>query len=234
MKRITLEGGIKLAIFDLPPENFDPLTATPAELEKYGLPAMPDDPHHRERYRKVFSQLKHKLKFVEPEFRVIPRKSPAPGPSAGGGGAATGTSSNWSGSVVYPPQGESFKWVQAEWVVPNVVAPGNYCLRWVGMDGDSTSDLLLAGVQSTVGGSPLFVWWWTAAGFPELEVPSLKVSTGDRVSVILCSNQGGGVHNLDRLFREPHDRPVNILHRRFGVAPAALRQQRRMDCQRGS
>lgn len=82
MKQIMLEGGIKIVTFDPPPQNFDPLTANPAEPEKYGFPAMPDNPHHHERYQKVFRRLKHKLKFVEPIVRVSPGRTLAPGPPA--------------------------------------------------------------------------------------------------------------------------------------------------------
>ena len=187
MKRTNLEGGVTVVTYDLPPENFDPLTASPAELQKYGLPAMPDDPRHRERYQKLFRQ----LKFVEPEFRIAPRRGRAAGSAASPANNPTGTSSNWSGSVVYPPQGQSFKWIQAEWVVPNVVAPGTWCVSRVGIEGDSTDNVLSAGVQQQLGSKALFVWFLTPS-YPEFEIANISVSAGDRVSVVLCSNQGVG------------------------------------------
>jgi Peptidase A4 family len=187
MKRTTLEGGVTVLTFDPPPENFDPFIATPAELQKYGLPAIPDDPRHRERYGNVFKQ----VKFVEPEFRVAPRRGEARGVGASPAGGPVGASSNWSGAVVYPPQGESFKWIQGEWVVPNVVAPGTWCISRVCIDGDSTGNVLSAGVQQSVGGKAVFVWFWVPS-YPEFSIANISVSAGDRVSVVLCSNQGAG------------------------------------------
>jgi len=102
MKRITLEGGMNVVIFDLPPEGFDPLAASAADLEKYGFPAISSNPHYRESYKKLFSQLKRKLKFVEPTFRVVPAKTKASGPFG-----PPVTSPNWSGAVISPPQGQS-------------------------------------------------------------------------------------------------------------------------------
>jgi len=218
MKRITLEGGIKVVIFDLPPENFDPLTASAAELEKYGFPDIANDPHHRERYQKLFKQLKRKLKFVEPTFRAIPAKTKASGPFG-----TPGTSPNWSGSVISPPQGQSIKWVQGQWVVPNIVAPGSgsvyYCSSWVGIDGASASpnDILNAGVLSTIEPTLkrfIFFWLWLPTDNPG-GVTSVPVNDGDLVNVIICSTQGAGSTSAIVYF-------VNLttgLSTNFGVSP---------------
>jgi hypothetical protein len=195
MKRITLEGGIKVVIFDLPPEGFDPLAASAAELERYGFPAISNNPHYRERYQKLVGKLKHKLKFVEPTFGAIPAKTKASGPFG-----APGTSPNWSGAAISPPQGQSIQWVQAEWIVPNIVAlPGNEdspCASWVGIDGDGSSDILMAGVYSTTGpptNAFTFFWLWLpSSGVGGVPVPSVPVSAGDLVHVIICSTQGAG------------------------------------------
>jgi hypothetical protein len=197
MKRITLEGGAKVVIFDLPPENFDPLTASAAELERYGFPDIANDPHHRERYQKLFSQLKRKLKFVEPTFRAIPAKTKASGPFG-----LPGTSPNWSGSVISPPQGQSIKWVQGQWVVPNIVAPGSgsspACNSWVGIDGDRANDMLIAGVASgLMDGKKFFrlFWLWTQTtmvGVDANELTSVEVNNGDLITAVICSTQGAG------------------------------------------
>jgi hypothetical protein len=60
MAVITLEGGVKVRTFR-PPSGFDPLSASSAELERYGFPARPDDPHLLERYQRVFKRLKGKF-----------------------------------------------------------------------------------------------------------------------------------------------------------------------------
>src|SRR5271169_260622 len=114
MKKLTLEGDVEVITFAPPPKNFDPLGASASDLEKYGFPAMPDDPHQRERYARVFGQLKHKLNHIEPTFRV--NKDRSHGIRKRDPKAGTETSTNWSGGVVYAPAGQAFKWVQGDWV----------------------------------------------------------------------------------------------------------------------
>jgi len=220
MKRITLEGGIKVVIFDLPPEGFDPLAASAAELERYGFPAISNNPHHRQSYQKLLSQLKHKLKFVEPTFRAIPAKTKASGPFA-----PPGTSPNWSGAVISPPQGQSIQWVQGEWVVPNIVAPGSesiyQCCSWVGIDGDSASDMLIAGIICLLdAGAKSFTlfWLWNPTALIGVNgdaITSIPVNDGDRITVIICSTQGAGSTSATVYF-------VNVttgISTHFGVSP---------------
>jgi hypothetical protein len=101
-KTITLEGDITVETH-APSPNFNPLTASAAELVANGFPAVPDDAHHRERFAQVWGRLKHKFHYVEPTFRVNRDRTHGPRqPSPTGG---TQTSSNWSGGVVTPPGG---------------------------------------------------------------------------------------------------------------------------------
>jgi hypothetical protein len=72
MKTQQLENGVKVFTFS-PSQNFDPLTASDSELAKNGFPVPPADPRHRERFNKVFTQLKGKFRYIEPAFRVNPR-----------------------------------------------------------------------------------------------------------------------------------------------------------------
>lgn len=199
MSQIILEGGVKILTFPPPAPNFDPLTASPADLAKYGFPAMQDDPQHRERYRRVFSQIKKKLTYVEPTFRVNsdrfhgPRKRQ---PTAG-----TETSTNWSGGVVYAPKGQSFQWMEGDWVVPDVDAPTQgqwyYCASWIGIDGDGSGDVFQAGVECEVyrSGSSItrhIYPWWEWYPISEVQITNLTVNPGDMITMILCSTQGVG------------------------------------------
>jgi Peptidase A4 family len=197
MPKITLEGGLKVRTFEPPPRGFDPLTASPAELARHGFPPRPDDPHHLERYRRVFGQLKNKFNYIQPTFQVNTDKRHGPrnrSPEAG-----TETSTNWSGGVVFAPPGQSFKWVEGDWVVPNVDAPTQnqwyYCASWIGIDGDGSGDVCQAGVECEVyqSGSSvtrnIYPWWeW----FPnyEIKITNLGVSPGDMVTMLLCTQTG--------------------------------------------
>jgi len=151
MAEITLEGGIKIRTFR-PPRNFDPLTARAADVVAHGFPERPEDAHHLDRYRRVLGQLKDKFHYIEPTFRINTEKRHGPRqrlPAAG-----TETSSNWSGAVVFAPAGQSFKWIEGDWVVPNVDPPTQnqwyYCSNWIGIDGDGSGDVCQAGFECDV------------------------------------------------------------------------------------
>src|SRR5262245_12796219 len=134
MKHVTLEDGTKVGIFEKPPSGFDPFTASPAQLRKFGFPPVPDHRDHRERYQRLFRQIRHKLTFVEPAFRRDPGRLPLPAPGEIFGGPEAFASATTSGTFVAAPPGDSVRWMQGDWVVPNVSAPtqhGEYfCAFW--------------------------------------------------------------------------------------------------------
>jgi hypothetical protein len=201
MKHVTLEGGIKVGVFEKPPSDIDPFTASPAELRKYGLPPVPDHPRHRERYQRLFGQIRHKLTFVEPAFRVNPDRFPLRGREGGILiGAETFASPTTSGTFVVAPPGDSIRWMQGDWVVPNVSAPtqeGEYfCAFWIGIGGTGGA-AFQAGVHLSVSGSnrQLFPFWeWLSQGGQGqiLDITNFAVRPGDLISVILCTAQGAG------------------------------------------
>jgi hypothetical protein len=198
MKYITLEGGIKAGIFKIPPPGFDPFVAKATELRLYGFPPMPDEPHHLARYRRVFHHLKRKLLFVEPAFQVNPDRFH--GPRKPKVITNTQTSSGWSGAVVRRPQGESFRWIEGDFTIPNVDAPTDgsfYSATWIGIDGDPGIQVLQAGVACDVSrsGSSVqssFYLWWEWFPNPEVGIKNIQVSPGDMISLVVCSTQGQG------------------------------------------
>ena len=199
MKYVTLEGGIKVGIFEKPPTGMDPFAASPAELRKYGLPPVPDDPRHRERYQRLFRQIRGKLTFVEPAFRVNPGRFPRPSNGGIFGGPETFASPTTSGTFVAAPPGDSIRWMQGDWVVPNVSAPtqdGEYfCAFWIGIGGTGGA-AFQAGVHFNVSGSnrQMFPFWeWLSPGNGHiLDITNFAVRPGDLISVILCTEQGAG------------------------------------------
>src|SRR5215471_392498 len=104
MPELTLEGGAKIRTF-APPGGFDPLTASLADLQRYGFPPRPEDPHHLARYTQFFSRLKNKFNYIQPTFRVNTDRRH--GPRIRRAEAGTETSTNWSGGVVFAPSGTS-------------------------------------------------------------------------------------------------------------------------------
>jgi Peptidase A4 family len=193
MKTATLEDGQKVTLHR-PSANFNPLNATSAELVKNGFPAVPDAGPHRERFNKLLGQLKNKLHYIEPTFRVNQDKKHGLRVRAASDG--TETSTNWSGAVVNAPAGDSFRWIQGDWVIPDVDAPTEnawyYSASWIGIDGDGSNDVFQAGVECEVFRSGnsitrrIYPWWeW----FPtaEIEITNLPVNPGDMVTMLLCS-----------------------------------------------
>jgi hypothetical protein len=213
MPRITLEGGAKVRTFPPPPQHFDPTTASPADLLKHGFPARPDHPEHLERYKRIFAVMKDRFRYIEPAFRVNPRRRHGtaaarkflgtPGPVKPAVGTGNEISSIWSGSVVFPPTGQSFRWIVSEWTVPNVSAPADgdtyYCASWIGIDGDSSVtslDLCQAGINSDVtrnGGNitrDCYAWCEWFPG-PEIAITNFPVTFGDTMAITLCTGGAG-------------------------------------------
>lgn len=218
MARIKLDGGVHVRTFAPPPRGFDPITASPADLFKHGFPARPDHPEHLERFKRVFGQMKDRFHYIEPAFRVNPKRRHGTAASrhfAGKGSAklpATGTgnefSSIWSGALVFPAPGQSFRWIVGEWTIPNVSSPDDgqtyYCATWIGIDGDSSvpsQDLCQAGINMDVtrsGGNitrNCSAWCEWFPG-PEIEIPNFPVTFGDTVAITVCTTGAGSTEAL--------------------------------------
>jgi hypothetical protein len=215
MPRIKLEHGITVTTFEQPPSGFDPLTTNKALLEKHGFPLHVDYPELKERYERVMSQLKGKMTYIQPTFRVNAEKGHGPNKrvttpvparrraleARGSIAAGTETSANWSGGVVYAPGGQSFRWIMGDWVVPNGSAPTQgqwyYGASWIGIDGDGSGDVCQAGVEcecfqlAWINAKSVYPWWeW----YPlrEVQITNFPVSPGDYVTMVLCTNQAAG------------------------------------------
>ena len=212
MARITLDRGVKVRTFTPPPRGFDPITSSPADLLKHGFPARPDHPRQLERYNSVLGRvMKDRFRYIEPTFRINPNRHHGPPASRNFAGPVrarpqvTGTgnqfSTIWSGGLVFPLPGQSFRWISGEWTIPNVGAPAAdnqtyYCAIWVGIDGDisvASQDLCQAGINLDVtqNGSNITrncsAWCEWFPG-PEIEIPNFPVTFGDTVVVTICAS----------------------------------------------
>jgi hypothetical protein len=199
MAIINLENKVKITTSSRPPVGFNPLTASAADLVRFGFPARPSDPHLLERYQSVMNRIKGRFQYVEPTFRIDPTKSTHT--NSGARGAGTETYDNWSGGVVYAPSGQSFKWVQGDWVVPDIYPPTQnqwyYCLNWIGLDGDGSGDVCQAGMVCAAyqSGSSIirtiypFHEWYPSSW---VEITNLSINPGDLISMLICTQQGAG------------------------------------------
>jgi hypothetical protein len=192
----VLDNGAHIRTFAPPPGGsaFDPLTASADDLALHGFPARPENPELLARFQSHFNRVKGRLRYIEPIFSVRPslRMRPSAGPE---GVAGPGSTNIWSGAVVYAPSGQSFRWVQAEWVVSNASAPvpGNAytCICWVGL---GNSSLCQAGTGCSVSqnGVPSFFLFheWTPPGW--VTINNLAVNAGDLIAVVICTPSGAG------------------------------------------
>jgi hypothetical protein len=191
MAVITLEDNVRIMTFR-PPIDFDPLTASAAELERNGFPARPDDPRLLERFQRVFARLKGRFHYVEPTFRIIHDRSHGPW-----------TGDNWSGGVVKAPTGQSFTGMLGAWLAPKpypatATAEWYVCANWIGLDGDGSGDVCQAGVECQVYGTRSV--WFAGSAYhwhqwypgPAVTVTNVPVNFGDLVTMSLCTASGAG------------------------------------------
>jgi hypothetical protein len=212
-----LSSGMTVTTYS-PAHGLDPLTADVTDLVKAGFPARPSDPRHLARFNQVLGSVKGKFNYVTPTLRENPgvfhgpRKRPvststvststvstsAVSPSAGAAG--TETSTNWSGGVAFAPSGEAFRWVEGDWVIPNVDAPTEnqwyYCASWLGIDGDGSGDVCQIGVECEAYRSGTSVTtniypWLEWFPYPETAITNFPVRPGDLITALLCTSGAG-------------------------------------------
>src|SRR5262249_6461277 len=114
--------------YPLPPVDFDPLSATDAQLDQYGLPARPDQVTEPELFQYWTWLVGRPFTVITPEF---PNPGDglwaAPGEQAGRSGRrgvrGHENSRNWSGLYVEPPRPNKFVQVVGSWHVPRPSVP---------------------------------------------------------------------------------------------------------------
>jgi hypothetical protein len=140
------------------PPGFDPRRASPAELERYGLPARPDAVREKLLHRHWLSLMQPGMRFIRPGFQDLAfnvllraglRQRDNSAEAGHGVWAPTrwGTSLNWSGAVLAASEGLRFDRVAGSWIVPGAAEPAGgrarhptpddsfRCSHWIGLDG---------------------------------------------------------------------------------------------------
>jgi hypothetical protein len=93
--------------FELPPDGFDPMTASADKLRRYGLPRRPDphsEPQLAQLYARAFSR---PHTFLKPELVVDSRLDAI---NAKRKGRADFSSGDWGGAVVTTPASDPRTW----------------------------------------------------------------------------------------------------------------------------
>ena len=185
-----------VSAFTRPPANFNPMTATDAELDRYGFPPRPSrelgaDLLARWERRvmsqtRIVPQLRQTNTFHAPARSIKQIKTT--------GGTVEANSENWSGYAIVDPNNPFAKpgsQIEAQYVVPK---PASGCesgtekyssANWVGIDGAFSNDVLQAGTETDLdcaAGASYYAWveWFPNS---EIRVINLVVSPGDLISV---------------------------------------------------
>ena len=187
------DGGV-VETYDPPPRDFNLRAASVAELERFGLKGLVQDPVLRTR---LATQLQG-VEFTVPTFS--PRE-PTPRvlaslPDATEGGPPI-PHPGWSGAIVRGSPADPICWVQGAWTAPSMQPPpggppGYYAAgAWVGMDGmqdgtNPSSDIVQAGCDACLKPEGLLyaLWYQWHPQEPPQEI-DLPVTAGDALEVTI-------------------------------------------------
>jgi hypothetical protein len=184
----------------LPSARFDPRSASPTELRRYGLPQRPDESVRPELAALWDEILSHELTYITPTFQPLEELLTV---------ELTVTDPHWSGCVVHAPPGQTFTWVFGQWNVPDVEppAPGEgkwYSFAWIGLDGarnpvDGITDVTQIGTiqyvsrdgDGNISKTCYAAWEWfsDAQGSGDTTwraITSLPVNFGDTLIGLIC------------------------------------------------
>jgi hypothetical protein len=196
--------------YNPPPAGFDPYTAPDEVLLRHGLPRRPDperDPDLARIWKRIFARPLTYLKAELEVDKVMSDRKPVlpKDPDFGAPG--------WAGAIVR--YGGPFKWVFAEWVIPEVKGDKHFwedditVAFWVGIDGfvnngDGQFQVLQAGISANLftswrWGWPhteigWYVWteWWNQNDHKAaVAIPNFYVYPGQKVSFLVCAPQPG-------------------------------------------
>ncbi|MEQ1647160.1 MAG: G1 family glutamic endopeptidase [Hyphomicrobiaceae bacterium] len=190
--------------YDVVTAGQDLLAATPAQLDKYGIPQRPDaaaGPHLYDFWKKLvsprfsakrptfsssLSPVVMGLREGRMETKVVPSRR-----------GTLESSLNWSGAVISPPFPKRIVFAVGSWKVPNVTQPSEPALFthsndakslvWVGIDGHNgrlrTASLPQIGTAQSPDGENFAWWfWWSkSSDGPVLKIDDFPIAPGDEI-----------------------------------------------------
>lgn len=175
-------------LFPVPPDDFDPLTASTEALYTYGFPAKPTDSEELAEWTALM------LNYSETPVPSLSFANKAPSAVQHLDSASVARSSteayanaNWCG---YAATGTSteFVSVQGDFRVPSSLTPGYYpygLSTWVGIGGANSGKLVQAGIASFTTTS--YYAWYEFMGediiHPAETITSLSINPGDNLHI---------------------------------------------------
>jgi len=203
-----------VTVFDPPPADFDPFSASPQQLQEFGFPPRPDPvrlPLLHMFWRRMFDPPTYFEKFdlLSEDLTLVANLLTDRLRASLGGPTRRQGSLNWSGAYVTPRDGTIFNSVHGAWQVPTPQRPGPASAgstffsssTWVGLDGQrryyqSSLPQIGTGQDLDVAAVPpdqYRAWWqwWvrdlTGAGIP-IPLPHPVVRHGDFMMASIYAN----------------------------------------------
>ena len=188
-----------------PPEGFDPLSATPDELEQFGLPPRPDPRRYEAAFGVWQRMMSPPLEIVPATFPVLTAKfdyriSVEALALKVAVSDQLESSANWSGGYITANHTGPFLMVFGSWTIPTPDQPagapdGDYrCATWIGLDGlrrysdslpqlGTTQRVVVASGVATRTVEAWWQWWIRGANYPPVPFPApFTVQIGDPVT----------------------------------------------------
>ena len=188
------------------PAGFDPVKASPEQLERLGFPRKPEAKQGPLAYKRWVDAVSAKRVFAEVKENrdvthgTMKRPSGFTGEELNldGKKVANVNSSNWSGYALVGGSPE-FDAIEGYWVVPSVDyqfgGDGGYSSEWVGIDGYGSSDVVQAGTeQDSIGGYTNYHAWFEFYPFDyeqAISTSTFPVAPGDAVYVYVSATHSG-------------------------------------------
>ena len=191
--------------FPVPPDGFDPLTATNEQLSVYGFPTRPVT-RDAVAYASWLALVEDYNSTPVPTIDVMDR--PMSGTlvttSNTAARAVSIYSSNWSGyeSNLGTSSSTFYTQVQADYTQPTIssisgTSSSNVIGYWVGLGGHNTGSLVQAGTATT-GLSDHWAWYeyLSASNLnPAVRITSLEINPGDSIHVYISFQQANDKFN---------------------------------------
>ncbi len=180
-------------VYDVPPSNFNSLTASDAELQEWGFPPRPGAGMAADynRWTRMVTATRVIPQLVPTDISLGPARQVKTGGAVGSAIAAT--SENWSGYAITQKPGTFYSvndsYVFGEWTVPSVSPPPGfscgsahfYAAEWVGFDGYGSNDVMQAGTETNCGNSDYA--WYEWYPYLQTKISSPTVSPGNFIEV---------------------------------------------------